>query len=419
MITSKNIIFDTDKLIQNSSIKICYTGKFFEEQYDEVYVHYGFDKDWDNTNEVKMEKTEIGFEASIEVQDKRMLNICFKAIKNNIEEWDNNDKVNYVFAIEEAQEEPLEEQQEEQQENVDYSEPIEDIKEDINEQETQEVIENECNEIIEENEEIETKEETAKIEPEVAENSVIIEEHKKQDEVTLQQNENKKLLEKLLFLNQEKVDVLTDISESMCCFSKIADSMNNLRVGLDDIKSVLDEYKKYAPVQKEQIETDVKQAKSTAEIQQVADVKMSDSVDIPSDTPEENNDNDTLIISGTKQKVFLPYKEEEIEKYLQEGKYHSKEEVIENEFVVELSKYRFYTIARVREGFKLMREKEHASFGESLNYALSLKFERKLHPAVITACPTRDDLDVYLATLDKGEPELFDVFKIKFDYVPI
>ena len=202
----------------------------------------------------------------------------------------------------------------------------------------------------------------------------------------------------------------------MCCFSKITNSINNLRVGLDDIKSVLDEY---APVQNEQTETDAKQVKSIAEIQQVADVKIDDSADIPSDTPEENNNNDTLIISGTKQKVFLPYKEKDIEKYLQEGKYHSKEEVIENEFVVELSKYRFYTIARVREGFKLMREKEHASFGESLNYALSLKFERKLHPAVITACPTRDDLDVYLATLDKGEPELFDVFKIKFDYVPI
>ena len=93
MITSKNIIFDTDKLIQNNNVKICYTGKFFDEQYDEVYLHYGFDEDWNNTNEVKMEKTEIGFEADIKVQDKQMLNICFKAMKNGIEEWDNNDKV--------------------------------------------------------------------------------------------------------------------------------------------------------------------------------------------------------------------------------------------------------------------------------------------------------------------------------------
>jgi hypothetical protein len=42
-----------DKLIQNSKVKISYTGKFFEENSEEVYIHYGFGENWDNLNEVK------------------------------------------------------------------------------------------------------------------------------------------------------------------------------------------------------------------------------------------------------------------------------------------------------------------------------------------------------------------------------
>ncbi len=61
----KNIFFNTDKLVENSNVKISYTGKFFQENAEEVYIHYGFGINWDNLNEVKMEKTELGFQAEI------------------------------------------------------------------------------------------------------------------------------------------------------------------------------------------------------------------------------------------------------------------------------------------------------------------------------------------------------------------
>ena len=54
----KNIFFNTDKLVENSNVKISYTGKFFQENSEEVFIHYGFGLNWDNVNEVKMEKTE-------------------------------------------------------------------------------------------------------------------------------------------------------------------------------------------------------------------------------------------------------------------------------------------------------------------------------------------------------------------------
>ena len=58
----KNIFFNTDKLTANSLVKISYTGKFFQDNSEKVYIHYGF--------------------------------------KNDKEQWDNNDCQNYIFNIE-------------------------------------------------------------------------------------------------------------------------------------------------------------------------------------------------------------------------------------------------------------------------------------------------------------------------------
>ena len=93
----KNIFFNTDKLIENDVVKISYTGKLFQEASEEVYIHYGFGINWDNLNEIKMEKTELGFQAEIELASDDTLNLCFR---NGNNEWDNNDSQNYIFPIE-------------------------------------------------------------------------------------------------------------------------------------------------------------------------------------------------------------------------------------------------------------------------------------------------------------------------------
>ncbi len=93
----KNIFFNTDKLIQNSAVKISYTGKFFEENSEEVFIHYGFGPNWDNLNEIKMEKTELGFQTELELIESDTFNFCFRNEKN---EWDNNNSENYVFELE-------------------------------------------------------------------------------------------------------------------------------------------------------------------------------------------------------------------------------------------------------------------------------------------------------------------------------
>lgn len=94
---TKNIFFNTDKLIKNSTVKISYTGSFFDDGSEEVFIHYGFGTYWDNLSEIKMEKTELGFQAEIELIDSDSFNFCFR---NGNNEWDNNNCENYVFELE-------------------------------------------------------------------------------------------------------------------------------------------------------------------------------------------------------------------------------------------------------------------------------------------------------------------------------
>lgn len=93
----KNIFFNTDKLTPNSKIKISYTGNFFQDESKEVYIHLGFGQNWENLQDMKMEKTELGFQAEFELINSNTLNFCFK---NENEEWDNNNGQNYIFPIE-------------------------------------------------------------------------------------------------------------------------------------------------------------------------------------------------------------------------------------------------------------------------------------------------------------------------------
>ena len=97
---SKNIFFNTDKLVENSKVKISYLGKLYQDGSDEVSIHYGFGSNWDNVNDIKMEKTDLGFQAEIQLLEGDTFNFCFK---NGNEEWDNNNGQNYVFPLEKVQ----------------------------------------------------------------------------------------------------------------------------------------------------------------------------------------------------------------------------------------------------------------------------------------------------------------------------
>ena len=96
----KNIFFNTDKIIEGAKVKISYVGDLFQNDSKEVYLHYGFGTNWDNVSDIKMEKTELGFQCEIDILKAESLNLCFK---NSANEWDNNLGENYTFPIEKEQ----------------------------------------------------------------------------------------------------------------------------------------------------------------------------------------------------------------------------------------------------------------------------------------------------------------------------
>lgn len=94
---SKNIFFNTDKLIENTQIKLYYTGEFFQNASEEVFIHYGFGSEWSDVQDIQMLKTELGFQTEITLKDAETFNFCFR---NENNEWDNNNTENYIFPIE-------------------------------------------------------------------------------------------------------------------------------------------------------------------------------------------------------------------------------------------------------------------------------------------------------------------------------
>lgn len=110
----KNIFFNTDKIVENSEIKITYAGYLFQNGSEGVTIHYGFGEKWTNAQDIVMEKTELGYQANICIPSDTELNICFK---NTYGEWDNNYGNNYSFKIEkqEVEENNIEVEKEEEQ----------------------------------------------------------------------------------------------------------------------------------------------------------------------------------------------------------------------------------------------------------------------------------------------------------------
>ena len=101
---SKNIFFNTDKLVENTTVKISYIGNLYQNASEEVFIHYGFGNNWDNINDIQMKKTDLGFQAEIDLLEGDSFNFCFKDSNDN---WDNNDNQNYSFPLEKVQTELL------------------------------------------------------------------------------------------------------------------------------------------------------------------------------------------------------------------------------------------------------------------------------------------------------------------------
>ncbi len=127
----------------------------------------------------------------------------------------------------------------------------------------------------------------------------------------------------------------------------------------------------------------------------------------------------TLIISEIDKKVILPYSLDTIYETLKENKkFKSVDEVINKVYTMPLKYFKNAPVARFREAYKLVKERENGTSKDALDLALELALNRNLHPAIITACRSLDELDIYLSCLEYNELDDFHFFKIIFKIPP-
>lgn len=132
--------------------------------------------------------------------------------------------------------------------------------------------------------------------------------------------------------------------------------------------------------------------------------------------------NDTLIISEKDNKVFLPYTVSEIQSYMEKypKEYKSLEYVINKEFILPLDYYTKHpSLARFREAYSLIRDREAKSVFDALKYALNIMFKYDLNPAIISACKTEEALNLYIECLENKDLSKFNLFKIEFRLNPL
>ena len=146
---------------------------------------------------------------------------------------------------------------------------------------------------------------------------------------------------------------------------------------------------------------------------------LASTLNITSSIFEKNNN--ILLISETREKVYLPYTENEVNRYIEQfpNEYDSFDDVILKEYIVPISYYkRKPVVARFREAYSLLRDKEGSSIIEAMKFAFGIMFKGEINPAIISACQTKEQLEHYIELLNDNKLEEFSDFEIKYDVLP-
>ncbi len=79
-------------------VSILYKGLLSEKGVERIYLHcgYGNQQNWSAPSDQPMEQTQAGWEKMIAIQEGAQLNFCFK---DSLENWDNNNGVNWTYRI--------------------------------------------------------------------------------------------------------------------------------------------------------------------------------------------------------------------------------------------------------------------------------------------------------------------------------
>ena len=351
--------------ISSKEIEITYFGMLYENNSISCKIVYGFGDNWTNTTNKEMIKTELGFSTSIILEEFNVLNFCFCNEKN---EWDNNDSNDYKFEYSIEKHEEIEEQKEETI-NLEEEKYVT-LEQFFEGTETFEYVEDVKNE---EKNKLKTIEEENLLEEIIKQ----LQELKSVENFEEKEIEETKPIEKLSIEN-----IFFDSND------KKEETQNDIR--FDNI-----------------LETDIK------------DIKVDNKADKEEKIEKELIDNGILLISEIQDKVILPYTKEEVENILKNENYENAEKVIEDKFTRKFSDYKNLYRSRINETYKLLTKKEKYSKLQATPMAIELFKNKYVHPAIIAACKSLEELDVYLDCLNKNELDDFKVFEIKYELYPV
>ncbi len=229
-------------------------------------------------------------------------------------------------------------------------------------------------------------------------------------------NISEKFAKNIEKLNSLK-SLLIDINSGFISLSRNASSDEvamNLKEKINSYFSTYEEIKKDIMLADIEVDHFVKRINSSN------DKKSEEVSEELSDGNIQNNN--TLIISEKDNKVFLPYTVSEIQSYMEKypKEYKSLEYVINKEFILPLDYYTKHpSLARFREAYSLIRDREAKSVFDALKYALNIMFKYDLNPAIISACKTEEALNLYIECLENKDLSKFNLFKIEFRLNPL
>lgn len=94
---SNGVILTPNVVTQGDKATIKYKGLLHNAGAHSVFMRMGYGINWDNTKDIRMTRTDDGYEAEVDVSSNQKLNLAFKDCANN---WDNNSNMNYSFDVE-------------------------------------------------------------------------------------------------------------------------------------------------------------------------------------------------------------------------------------------------------------------------------------------------------------------------------
>lgn len=206
-------------------------------------------------------------------------------------------------------------------------------------------------------------------------------------------NISEKFAKNIEKLNSLK-SLLIDINSGFISLSR---STSSDEVAINLKEKINSYFSTYEEIKKDIMLADIEVDRFVKRINSSNDKKSEEVSEEISDGNIQNNN--TLIISEKDNKVFLPYTVSEIQSYMEKypKEYKSLEYVINKEFILPLDYYTKHpSLARFREAYSLIRDREAKSVFDALKYALNIMFKYDLNPAIISACKTEEALNLYI-----------------------